>query len=628
MNTGKKSFSRRLSLNILLITSILFIAVLSIVSLFSQSIIADEAEESAKNLLHSTINEIQTSLVKVEENAEGASWLVKEKNKDQDYLYHITRKIVEENSILGSAIAFEPYFFSGLYYFSPYSYSDAESGETVSKQLGNQKYDYFYMDWYMIPSLLGEPCWSEPYFDEGGGEFMMTTYSYPIKDDTGHTYAIITADVSLRWITERLSNIKPYPHSRVELVSRSGKFISLGSDTKILGETIFSNAEENNSEDLRAMADDMVKGKEGFRKYRLNGIHYFSVYGSLSNNWSISITCSYAEVLFRAIAMQVILIILGIISLLALFIVCYLTIRKLTQPLTTFSESAMSIAKGDFNTPLPEIKSEDEIRQLRDSFDYMQHSLTTYIENLKATTKENERFESELNIASKIQMSMLPTNFPNTDKVELHAILHPAKEVGGDLYDFILTDDNVLYFTVGDVSGKGVPASLFMAITRYSFHSIANMGMEMDEVMSRVNNAVCEGNSNGMFVTMFAGRIDLNTGEFKYCNGGHNPIIVNGEYLKAKPNLAVGLFEDFPYVQEQCTLEKGSRLLLYTDGITEAERADYAQYGEDRLIEWMSKAAPGMSSPDMCESLFGNVKEFTEGNDQNDDMTIMAIKFK
>ena len=210
-------------------------------------------------------------------------------------------------------------------------------------------------------------------------------------------------------------------------------------------------------------------------------------------------------------------------------------------------------------------------------------------------------------------------------------MVRPAKEVGGDLYDFFLDNDKILYFAVGDVSGKGVPASLLMAITRASFRFIAKMGLPMNEVVSKMNNALAESNANGMFVTLFVGKINLETGEFDYCNAGHNPIVIispdgKAGFMKVKPNLAAGLFPNFPYEEESCTLEHGSRLVIYTDGVTEAERADSSQFGDARLIEWSEKRYTLFSdSGEACEDLYSTVKQFTDGNEQNDDITIMTI---
>jgi len=304
-------------------------------------------------------------------------------------------------------------------------------------------------------------------------------------------------------------------------------------------------------------------------------------------------------------------------------------IRNQLNPIIELTYKANSIAKGIFTTKMPEVDTENEVKTLRDSFEYMQTSVNNIINDVQDTTAKNERIESELNIASAIQRSMLPMDFPHTKKIDLFAMLCPAKEVGGDLYDFYIKE-NKLYFTIGDVSGKGVPAALYMAITRSSFRFSVGIDMKINEIVSRINNVFVTGNTTQMFVTMFAGVLDLETRKLDFCNAGHNPIIIidkdgNAKYLRSKSNIAIGLYEDYPYEMETMTLEEDSRLLLYTDGVSEAERADKSQYGEQRLLEFANSITRGSTSEQVMNSLRKSVSSFTSGNPQNDDITIMSF---
>ena len=626
----RKSFSARLSLNIVSLTSVLFIGAILVASLFSYRFIAEEATKGAEHLRDESILRIEKVLQEAEMTVKSTAWIASERIDDQEFLYHLTKKIVEENpNVVGSAIAFEPYYFNGQYFFSPYSFVDPATGEVASKQLGTKDYDYFSMEWYQIPKLLGEACWSEPYFDDGGGEQLMSTYSFPIKDKDGKLVAIITADISLGWLDSIISKIHPYESSKVFLVSRCGAYLNLGEGSGLQGETVFSpqGMLADKESKFYRMAKSMVDGETGSMSYLIGSKSSFAVYGPVSNGWKLAITSDFSDVLEKAMFMQFVLLLVALLGLAIMFVLIYFTVRRLTRPLAVFSRSAMSIAGGNFNTPLPVIKNEDEIAQLRNSFDYMQHSMNSYIQNLKIQTAANERFESELNIANHIQMAMLPRNFPDNEKFGLHALLTPAKEVGGDLYDFFVKDNRYLYFAVGDVSGKGVPASMFMAITRAAFHFIANMGLPLNEVVSKVNDAICDGNDSGMFVTFFAGKIDLETGDFEYCNAGHNPIVVDGEFLAVKPNIAVGLFEGFNYQVQTGKLKNDSSLILYTDGVTEAERRDKEQYGEGRLLD-IAKRYMQEPPQETCNALYNDIEEFVAGNEPNDDITIMTIKLK
>ena len=297
------------------------------------------------------------------------------------------------------------------------------------------------------------------------------------------------------------------------------------------------------------------------------------------------------ETLAHASRMYLNLIIVGFLGLVVIFFVCRRVIRTKTRPVT---------------------------------------------EELQTTTIANERMESELNVARNLQMGMLNTDFPT----QLHAMLCPAKEVGGDFYDFSLKD-NQMYFAIGDVSGKGVPASLMMALTSVIMRFVAGLGLPINTMLERINNSVCKANSHGMFVTLFVARIDLKTGHMEFCNAGHNSIVVippneNPYFLKANPNLAIGLLGDFHYEGESRELKRGTRLIAYTDGVTEAESIIESEneqtiqlYGNDRLLAWahdITQKGSVVQEKEVVESLYQSVKDFANGNPQNDDIAIMSLK--
>lgn len=625
-----KSFAARLSFNILLITTVLFTAAVIIEGISSHKLMLEEAAKSTERLLDATIATIEDALGQVEASVKGATWLAKDNFDDQAYMYDLTSRVVGEiPDVVGSAVAYRPDYFKEQHWASPYSYSDPATGKIQTKQLGNENYDYFGMEWYSAPAMDGQPHWSEPYVDEGGGEYLMTTFSYPILDDNWNVEAVMTADLSLQWIADKLSQIKPYPNSVVNLISREGYYLnSIGNDA-LKDKTIYSTLEMAGSPaDLKVIVDTMMNGEKGIKQYRKGSKVSFVVYGPLDNGWTACITCGYKEVLAGASKMQLHLIINALVSLLLQFLLGFLMIRKISHPLTSMSKAAISISKGNFNTELPEIKHKDEIYQLRDSFDVMQKSLNTYIENLKESTAANERYASELQVASNIQMTMVPKEFPHNDLIDLEAFIKPAKEVGGDLYDYHISDDT-LHFLVGDVSGKGVPAAMIMAMTLFAFRLLGPAGLDINEVVKVINNCVSKSNGNGMFVTLFYGRLNLKTRKLTYCNAGHNPIVIvqPGEeprFLEAKPNLVLGVMDGFDYEKESIQLSAGTKLVVYTDGVTEAERGDKCQYGEPKLLEWTKKACAGATDFN-CQSLLADIHSFTEGNEQNDDITIMTM---
>jgi sigma-B regulation protein RsbU (phosphoserine phosphatase) len=264
----------------------------------------------------------------------------------------------------------------------------------------------------------------------------------------------------------------------------------------------------------------------------------------------------------------------------------------------------------------------------------MQKSLVEYIDELEKTTANKERIESELRIARNIQMGMVPKNFPpfpEREDVDLYAKLIPAKEVGGDLYDFFIKD-NKLYFIIGDVSGKGVPASLVMAVTCRLFRTVADHIESPAEIVMALNDALAESNESNMFCTFFIGILDLENGHLKYCNAGHNASVIvspSGEakFMEVDPNLPLGLFSDFPYEGQECEIVKGTTLFLYTDGVTEAENKIKALYSDERLLELLSKQGKNMPQT-VVDDVLNDINKHVDGAEQSDDITIMCVFYR
>ena len=246
---------------------------------------------------------------------------------------------------------------------------------------------------------------------------------------------------------------------------------------------------------------------------------------------------------------------------------------------------------------------------------------------LEETTAAKERIESELRIARDIQMSMVPGVFPERKGLDMYAEMTPAKEVGGDLYGYVLLGD-VLYFCVGDVSGKGVPASLFMAQAAQLFRTLATEGMMPANISSRMNNALAENNDRGMFVTMFIGMLHLDTGRLDYCNCGHNAPVIDGQFLKMQyDNQPLGLWEDDPFEGETIADIRGKQLLIYTDGLNEAENTQHELLGNARLQELMADAQ-SLDSHQVIDMLHEAVEEHRAGADPNDDLTLMCLRLE
>ncbi|MBQ6097700.1 MAG: PP2C family protein-serine/threonine phosphatase [Bacteroidales bacterium] len=631
---GRKSFSSRLSWRIIGIVSVIIVTMLVIVAIVSHQLIAEEATRATQHILHGTISDIEKPLNEVEVvtktvAAHTLSMMGTDANGKSanaagvDPMEQLVKYTVEGDSLVCGSYVIVPSCIGNLiYYGCELPDGDVAAGSMVDDAM-NSPAD-------MLVTTAKEKkdaFWIPPHKSLVDSGKMVASYCELVYlPGTEQLACIVVSDLGVDWMEQMVEELRPYKNSLTTISCSEDCIVGI-KDTAIIAQIRKSFAEDK---ELAALGEDMKLGKDSIRRRIGKGRTLsFVVYGPLHNGWMVSIVCQYRDVLERSSRMHLNLIMIGLLGLVVLFFACRRSIRRMTRPITELSESALNIAKGNFNAKLPEIKSQDEMLHLRDSFMYMQNSIADYIEELKTTTRANERMESELNVARNIQMGMLHTDFPP----QLYALLRPAKEVGGDLYDFVLKDDH-LYFAIGDVSGKGVPASLMMAITRASLRFVAGLGLPMDQTMNRINNCVTDTNSNNMFVTLFSARIDLKTGRMEYCNAGHNPIIIvppDGEpyFLKAKANLAVGLFSDFPYEAESIDLKPGTRVVAYTDGVNEAEKADKSMYGNDRLLAYVSSPkvrASATTEREVVEGLLESVTAFTDGNPQNDDITIMSVK--
>ncbi|MDR2578837.1 MAG: SpoIIE family protein phosphatase [Chitinispirillales bacterium] len=311
--------------------------------------------------------------------------------------------------------------------------------------------------------------------------------------------------------------------------------------------------------------------------------------------------------------------------------------RKITLPIQTLSKISDNFVNQESGVELKpllnSIKTGDEIEVLSKSMGKMTADIITYINNLQAVTAEKERIGAELNIATRIQASMLPCifpPFPNYSELDIYALMLPAKEVGGDFYDFFLVDDHTLVVVIADVSGKGIPAALFMVIAKTLIKNNAQSGKSPSEVFKTVNNMLCENNDTGMFVTAFMGYLEIKTGKFTFVNAGHNPpVLRSGEncgFLKINPGLILAGMEGVSFKESEIILQKGDELFLYTDGITEAMNGEKELFGNRRLFEVMNECFD-LQLKEFVASIKNEVDRFAAGEEQADDITMLALRF-
>jgi len=632
-----KGLALRLSVLVLSSVTLIFFAVYFYNYIFSRKIIKKNIETNARNLALSTVNRIETVLRSVEMVPYNLASFIEDLSCDDSELMELLRTVVKNNSdIFGATIAFEPYKrHKNFKRFAPYFFKTGNQIDFTFIQ-----YDYFHHDWYQIPKILDRAVWSEPYYDVGGGNTIMTTYSVPFYKRVGNKkrfMGVVTADISLTWLQKIVSSIKIGKTGYGFLITQNGTFVTHPESRLIMNETIFTLAEERNDRHLRKIGRRMIRGLSGYDdiKSMVTGKDCWLVYEPLpSSGWSLGVLFPKEELLADIKRLNKTVLVLGIIGFILLFIVIIYIAGSITKPIRALSKATENIAKGNLNAKIPGIKSKDEVGHLAESFQYMQDSLKRYIEELTKTVAEKERIESELKIARKIQEGILPKRFPpfpEKEELDLYAVLEPAREVGGDFYDFFLIDENHLCMVIGDVSDKGVPAALFMSVTKTLIKAKATQGLEPENILTRVNEDLVLNNPSLMFVTLFLCILDINSGKLTYSNGGHNPPLIlrragQIETLPLTGDMALGVMENIRYSSKEMILQPGDTIFLYTDGVTEAmnEKGDF--FSETRLKELLLRFN-GLTSQSLIEKVLESIKEFSKGCLQSDDITMLALKY-
>lgn len=630
----RKKLSVRVSLWVVLFAAVIFLAALSFLFVQSRTAVRQEAISHATEILDKTSLRVTGILNRVEVASKMTEWLVNRHIDDPESMLLYSRSMLENNPDFSScSIAFEPYYFKEYgRYFSAYTRYDADTLRT--SQGGSDAYQYFYMDWYLMPKLLDRATWTEPYMDldaASGHQEMVTSYSRPILNSKGDYVGTLNTGLSLNWLSQTISAVKPYPHSYSVMIGKGGTYFVHPDEKKLLKQTIFTPTMEKPDSALDSLGHAMQRGEEGMTELSVDGQHCYVFYKPLGvTGWSMAIVCPESDIFQGFTRLRTTaLIIVAVGLLLMLFFFIRIITREL-QPLRRLADEAETIASGQFQTQLPDFGRIDEIGQLSQSFGNMQHSLVNYINELKTTTAQKASLESELNVASSIQMSMLPSVFPEREGLDMYASMSPAKEVGGDLYGYLLAE-NSLYFCVGDVSGKGVPASLFMAQVTRLFRTLAGQHLLPAEICRQLNDALSgEENQTDMFVTLFVGLVDLTTGHLSFCNAGHNPPVIGGgesggEFLKMLSNFPVGVLPGLEFQGEEVESIKNRPLFIYTDGLNEAENRAHEQFGDDRLLDILRNTRFD-SARQVVETLSECIEKHRDGADPNDDLTMMCLR--
>lgn len=546
---------------------------------YSQRGIKQEASLRAQSELRSAENEIMGIVDQAEGAVRNSLWVAEWCLDNPDSLVRVPQRVVENNPVVvGSTIALVPGYSKKHPLYAPYATRNSETGEIQTLSLATDDYDYPSQEWFTKPLELHDGYWSEPYYDEGGGNILMTTFSMPVMDRNGKVAAILTADISLQWLTELMGSIEVYPNAFSTVVSRNGQIMVCPVESLVMNKNVLQFAAESSDSDaLSSINEAMLSGQEGEMEVRYKGEENRIYFAPVERTgWSLSIVVPEKEMFAGVRKVGRLVTILQLLGVVMIVIILRV------------------IAKNQMK--------------------------------YKKLATQKELIQNELRIGHEIQMSMIPKTFPafpeRTD-LDFAATLIPAKEVGGDLYDFYIRDEK-LFFCIGDVSGKGVPAALVMSVTQSLFRAISAHETNPSKIVISMNNSMSENNESNMFITFFCGILDLTTGLLRYCNAGHNPPMLNTEKLPVLPNFPLGVMPGMVFQEQETRLGYDDTLFLYTDGLTEAENASSEQFGEERMKAFLGTKRNAQALLDAMQEA---VDCFVSDAPQSDDLTVLVIHY-
>jgi len=570
------NIQKKIVLYIVIITVPMFLISLYLIQEYVSSELSKSEHRQAILININTLKNIENFLDKTSSFTKEAAYMIEANPENYEMvLPFLKESISKDSACFGSALAID----STSYLHKSYCRYFYRGTDSINeKWLMPPAYNYSRFDWFSLPKAKGKSIWSEPYFDKGGGDVFMSTFSFPIFDRSDTFLGVVTADVELNTLSKRIQDLNNSNEGSIFLVSQKGFFLSHPNSNFNLKKNIFDYADFIHSESLKKAGEDIKQGKAGIYSVHFPNGDYtlYTMYVSRTS-WSIGIFLKNS-ILFKSL--RELKIYLLVIMFADIFLILIMVVLVSKQ--------------------------------------------------LKKNVAKEEKAKHELELASKIQQHFLPkVNELKEKEFSLGGLMVPAREVGGDYYGYHRVD-NKLIFYVGDVSGKGVPASLFMMAAQMLMESAMHEKCDPAYMLNMVNEKILRISTTGMFATMIVGVIDLSTYVLTYSIAGHPPFVIKsgGGIFSPMPiyALPVAAIEGIEYQNQSLQLEKGASIIAFSDGVSEAENVRLELYDTDRIAMVLRDCPDDMDAAGIKDRLMQSIREYTNGHEQNDDITIVVVK--
>ena len=611
---------------------ILLLLITAAIAWVARGMIVDDAKRNTRASAQEAAQRLAVVMRSVTITTAGLSDLVAASTLDHDELTTTLRAMVRATpGANGGLLVLEPVHGPR----EELGYARYIAADGKDRDLLADGYDYRSKAWYQRTLASRDGWWSEPYRNETAGGVWMVTYNLPLRPTArgGSARGMVSLDLPLATLTDSFETLSNLPGWRVSLVAPAGTLAANPEPGVALNWTLDGYIQHSGRQDLAGAARAVKLGQAEQFSHRdaRNGERRYTVVEPVGDSgWSLLVAQSYQLIMARLNEALLLLAAVGALLALISMLVLRRLAKRISRPVEHLAESTTRLAAGQYDWPVPHTERSDEVGRMARTLEHARVSIQRQLVEIGEMGAARQKLESELSIARDIQLAMLsPARVIERGdaRLEAHAMLEAAKAVGGDFYNFIERGDE-LWFAIGDVSDKGVPAALFMARTVTVLEVAARSSSAPDQVLAEASRRLVEGNDTCMFATVLCGRIDVRSGQCTLANAGHDsPLLLHADgrvetiAAAAGPPVGFEISTDFPLWHGR--LQPGDTLLAYTDGVTEAFDADNQAFGDQRLL---TALRPGYSAQDNCRQLIAEVHRFAGSAPQSDDITVLAIR--